>query len=339
MSLDLSTSYLGLQLQHPLIAGAGPLSTSAGQVRALEDAGAAAIVLRSLFEEQITGVQLGAAKHLYGHGESAEAQSWFPDTDVFALGPEEYLELVRAARTAVKVPVIASLNGTTPGGWVHYARLMEEAGASALELNLYDIPTDRNCDAASVEGRLLGLVRDVRAAISIPLAVKLSPFYSSLPAFVQQLEHAGANGVVLFNRFYQPDIDLEALDLQRTLRLSDSSELPLRLRWLAVLSPQTKLSLAASGGVHGGRDALKALMAGAHAVQIVSALLQHGPKRLRLVLSEMRTWLEENEYDSVATLRGSMNLARCPDPAHYERGNYMALLGSWHETGVHGHHR
>jgi dihydroorotate dehydrogenase (fumarate) len=329
VSVDLSTRYLGLELAHPLIAGAGPLTSALGSIRALEDAGAAAIVLRSLFEEQITGQQLGAARLLYGRAESAEAQTWFPDTDVFALGPEEYLELVAAARAALKVPVIASLNGTTPGGWVRYAHAMEQAGAAALELNLYDVPTDPAADASAVEARLLGLVREVRAAIKIPLAVKLSPFFSSLPAFVRALEHAGADGVVLFNRFYQPDIDLEALELQRTLRLSDPSELPLRLRWLAVLSPWTRLTLGASGGVHGGRDALKLLMAGAHGVQLVSTLLQHGPKRLRLVLDEMRTWLDEHEYDSLATLRGSMNLARCPDPAHYERGNYMALLNSW----------
>ena len=330
MKLDLSTRYLGLELAHPLVAGAGPLTADLAQIRALEDAGAAAIVLRSLFEEQITGQQLSAARNLYGHAESSEATSWFPDTDVFALGPQEYLEHVRKAREAVQVPVIASLNGTTSGGWVHYARLMQEAGASALELNLYDVPTDPDANAAAVEGRLLALVREVRAAISIPLAIKLSPFFSSLPAFVRQLEQAGVNGAVLFNRFYQPDINLEALELQRTLRLSDPSELLLRLRWLAVLSPQTKLSLAASGGVHGGRDALKALMAGAHSVQLVSALLQHGPGRLRIVLAELREWLEEHEYDSIATLRGSMNLARCPDPAHYERANYMALLNSWH---------
>jgi dihydroorotate dehydrogenase (fumarate) len=333
VSLDLRSTCLGLPLAHPLVAGAGPLTSSLGSLRALEDAGAAAVVLRSLFEEQITGQQLGAARHLYGQVEQAEAQSWFPDTDVFALGPDEYLELVRGARAALAVPVIASLNGTTTGGWVKYARLMEEAGASALELNLYDVPTDPAADALAVEARQLELVRAVRAAIRVPLAVKLSPFYSSLPAFVRALEQAGANGVVLFNRFYQPDIDLEGLDLQRTLRLSDSSELPLRLRWLAVLSPWTRLSLAASGGVHGGRDALKVLMAGAHSVQLVSALLQHGPRRLRLVLSEMRAWLEEHEYESVTTLRGSMNLARCPDPAHYERGNYMALLNSWQSHG------
>ncbi|MBK7644915.1 MAG: dihydroorotate dehydrogenase-like protein [Planctomycetes bacterium] len=329
MSLDLSTRCLGLTLANPLVAGAGPLTANLDTIRALEDAGAGAIVLRSLFEEQITGRELGAAKHLYGHAPSAEAQSWFPDVDAFALGPDEYLEHVQRARAAVRVPVIGSLNGTTRGGWVHYARLIEEAGASALELNLYDVPTDPAADSIAVEDRLLGLVRDVRAAISIPLSVKLSPFFSSLPAFVRELEHAGANGIVLFNRFYQPDIDLEALELQRTLRLSDSSELPLRLRWLAVLSPITPLSLQASGGVHHGRDALKALMAGAHAVQLVSALLQRGPGHLAQVLTEMREWLLEHEYDSIETLRGSMNLKRCPDPAHYERSNYMALLGSW----------
>ncbi len=329
MSVDLSTRYLGLKLAHPLMPGAGPLSTDIGNVRRLEDAGAAAIVLRSLFEEQITGQELGAARHLYGHAESPEAQSWFPDTDVFALGPDEYLELVRRVREAVAVPVIASLNGTTPGGWIRYARAIEEAGASALELNLYEVPTDVEATAVAVEGRLLELVRQVRASVRLPLAVKLSPFFSSLPAFVRALEKAGADGVVLFNRFYQPDIDLEALDVRRALRLSDPSELPLRLRWLAVLSPQTRLSLAASGGVHSSEDALKAVMAGAHAVQMVSALLQRGPKHFEQVLAGVRRWLVEHEYESLETARGSMNLARCPDPAHYERGNYMALLNSW----------
>ena len=329
MSVDLSTRYLGLDLAHPLMPGAGPISTDLGAVRRLEDAGAAAIVLRSLFEEQITRQELGAARHLFGHAEHAEAQSWFPETEVFAQGPEEYLEHVRRVRTAVGVPVIASLNGTTPGGWVRYARLMQDAGASALELNLYDIPTEAESDSAAVEGRLLELVREVRASVSLPLAVKLSPFFSSLPSFVRQLETARVDGLVLFNRFYQPDIDTEALELRRTLRLSDSSELPLRLRWLAVLSPSTRLSLAASGGVHLAEDVLKALMAGAHAVQMVSALLQRGPQHLKHVREGLAHWLEVHEYASLESLRGSMNLARCPDPAHYERGNYMAVLNSW----------
>jgi dihydroorotate dehydrogenase (fumarate) len=328
--MDLRTTYLGLDLAHPLMPGASPMADDLDAVRRLEDAGAAAIVMRSLFEEQITGEQLGAARHLYGHSEASEAASWFPDTDVFALGPDAYLEQLRRIRKAVAVPVIASLNGTTAGGWTSYARLMAEAGAAALELNLYDIPTDPDEDAACVERRLLELVAEVRAAVRIPLAVKLSPSFTALPHFVTRLERAGADGVVLFNRYYQPDIDLESLELTRSLQLSDSSELPLRLRWLAIVSPVTRLSLAASGGVHTAPDALKALMAGAHAVQLVSALLRHGPDHLTALLVLLRRWLEEHEYSSMHQLVGSMNLARCPDAAHYERGNYMALLNSWH---------
>jgi dihydroorotate dehydrogenase (fumarate) len=329
MAVDLRTRYLGLDLAHPLMPGASPLCDDLDGVRRLEDAGAAAVVLRSLFEEQISGEQLGAAQYVYGHAEQGEALSYFPDTDVFALGPDNYVEHVRRVRDAVSIPVIASLNGTTPGGWTSYARLIEEAGASALELNLYEIPTSPDEEAASVERRLIDVVRDVRAATRLPLAVKLSPFFSALPAFVRRLEAAGAGGLVLFNRFYQADIDVEALDLRRTLLLSDSSELLLRLRWLAVLSPHTSLSLAASGGVHETADALKALMAGAHVVQMVSALLHHGPRHLATVLASLRTWLEDHGYESLDALVGSMNLARCPDPSHYERGNYAAILQSW----------
>ncbi len=328
--MDLRTTYLGLDLAHPLMPGASPMADDLDAVRRLEDAGASAIVMRSLFEEQITGEQLGAARYLYGHAESSEATSWFPETDVFALGPDTYLEHVRRLRAAVAVPVIASLNGTTAGGWTAYARLMAEAGASALELNLYDVPTDPDEDATAVERRLLELVAEVRASVQLPLAVKLSPSFTALPHFVSRLQRAGADGVLLFNRYYQPDIDLENLELQRTLHLSDSSELPLRLRWLAIVSPTTSLSLGCSGGVHTAADAIKALMAGAHAVQLVSALLRHGPGHLTTVLDGLRTWLEEHEYESMQQLVGSMNLARCPDASHYERGNYMALLNSWH---------
>jgi dihydroorotate dehydrogenase (fumarate) len=329
MAVDLRTRWLGLDLAHPLLPGASPLCDDLDGARRLEDAGASALVLRSLFEEQIAGEQLGAARHLYAHGEHREAHSYFPDTDVFALGPDSYLEHVRKLRERCSLPVIASLNGTTPGGWTGYARRIEEAGASALELNLYEVPTDPEQNAAAVERRLEDVVREVRLATSLPLAVKLSPFFSALPAFVRRLEKAGVEGMVLFNRFYQPDIDVETLDVRRTLLLSDSSELLLRLRWLAILSPHTKMSLCCSGGVHEVADALKALMAGAHAVQMVSALLQHGPAHLRTVLSSLRTWLDDHEYVSLGQLVGSMNLARCPDPAHYERGNYAAILQSW----------
>jgi dihydroorotate dehydrogenase (fumarate) len=330
--MDMSTTYLGLHLAHPLMPGASPMADDLDTVRLLEDAGASAIVMRSLFEEQISGEQLVAARDVYGHCESAEAATWFPDTDVFALGPETYLEQLRRIRDAVAVPVIASLNGTTPGGWTEYAQLMAEAGASALELNLYELPTNPDEDAASVERRLLEVVEEVRERVTIPLAVKLSPSFTALPHFVRALELVGVDGVVLFNRWYQPDIELESLELRRTLRFSEPSELPLRLRWLAILSPFAGLSLAASGGVHSAPDALKAMMAGAQGVQMVGALLQRGPQHLGVVLAGMRDWLEEHEYSTTKQLIGSMNLARCPDAAHYERGNYMAMLQAWHTS-------
>jgi dihydroorotate dehydrogenase (fumarate) len=329
--MDLATSYLGLRLAHPLMPGASPLVDDLDQVRRLEDAGASAIVMRSLFEEQIIREQIGAHKNLDGHADAfAEALSYVPPTFVFALGPDTYLEQLRRIRAAVSVPVIASLNGTTPGGWTSYARLMEQAGAHALELNLYVIPTDPDETAAAVEDRLLATVSSVVTAVQIPVAVKLSPFFTSLPNFARRLAASGARGAVLFNRFYQPDIDVEELDVARTLHLSDSSELLLRLRWLAVLSGRTPLSLAVSGGVHTTLDAVKAMMSGAHAVQLVSALLQHGPAHLREVIEGVRSWMEEHEYESTAQLTGSMSLVRCPDPSAYERANYLTLLQSVH---------
>jgi dihydroorotate dehydrogenase (fumarate) len=328
--MNLTTTYLGLKLAHPLMPGASPLVDDLDTVRRLEDAGASAIVMHSLFEEQITQGQLAVNSALEEHEESnAEGTSYFPPDAMFALGPETYLEQVRRIRAAVAVPVIASLNGTTAGGWLEYARLMEQAGASALELNVYAIPTDPSRDAAHVEDGVVEVVRAVRAELRIPFAVKLSPFYSSLPHLVRRIEQAGADGAVLFNRFYQPDIDVEQLEVSRALHLSDPTELLLRVRWLAILSWQTKMSLAVSGGVHTPIDAIKSMMAGARAVQLTSALLQHGPGRLREILDGVRTWLEEHEYESIAQLTGSMNHARCPDPAAYERGNYVRLLQSW----------
>jgi len=329
--MDLSTTYLGLPLAHPLMAGASPLADDLDTVRRLEDAGSSAIVLRSLFEEQIVREQLGAAAHLQAHDDAfAEALSYTPPTTVFAMGPDTYLEQIRRIREAVRVPVIASLNGATPGGWTRYARLMEQAGAHALECNLYVIPTEPHESGQHVEERLLAIVASVTSSVTIPVAVKLSPFFSSLPHFARRLSIAGARGAVLFNRFYQPDIDVEDLDVVRSLHLSDSSELLLRLRWLAVLSGRTPLSLAASGGVHTTVDAVKAMMAGASAVQLVSALLRHGPGHLREVIAGVHTWLDEHDYTSLAQLTGSMNLSRCPEPAAYERANYMTLLQSFH---------
>jgi dihydroorotate dehydrogenase (fumarate) len=247
------------------------------------------------------------------------------------MGPVEYLEQVRKVKAAVKVPVIASLNGISPEGWLSYASLIEQAGADALELNVYHVATDPDETAEHVDGRALNIVTAVKKSVKIPVAVKLSPFHSAMAHYARQLEAAGANGLVLFNRFYQPDIDPEALEAVPKLVLSDSSELLLRLRWLAVLSGRSPMSLACSGGVHTPLDAIKALMAGATVVQMVSALLHNGPYRLRAVHEEVNRWLEQHEYESLAQLRGSMNLARCPDPGAFERGNYMRILQSWHD--------
>jgi dihydroorotate dehydrogenase (fumarate) len=328
--MDLSTTYLGFELPHPVIPGASPLADDLDTVRRLEDEGAAAIVMRSLFEEQIANEQMAAFRYTEEHaGSYAEALSYFPDTDVFALGPDEYLEQIRRIQDAVDVPVIASLNGTTLGGWLDFSRRMQDAGADALELNVYYLATDPAETSAQVESRIVDMLAALKQDVAIPVAVKLSPFYSALGHFASALERAGADGLVLFNRFYQPDIDVEALEVERRLHLSEPSELLLRLRWLALLSGRVRPSLAATGGVHSSQDAIKAVMCGAHAVQMVSALLKHGPGRLREVREGMAAWLEEHEYESLAQMQGSMSLERCPDPKAYERSNYMELLQSW----------
>lgn len=329
--MNLSTEYLGLTLAHPLIPGASPLADGLDTVRRLEDAGAPAIVMRSLFAEQVEAEQMAASRHVHGAGGfDAEASAWLPDTHAFALGVDAYLEQIRRVRAAVGVPVIASLNGVAPGPWVTWGRRMQEAGASALELNLYVLPDHADEDASTVEARQHAVVRAVVSAVTIPVAVKLSPFYSSLPNFLRGLEADGAKGAVLFNRFYQPDIDPDALDLERTLHLSDRAELLLRLRWLAMVSPASGLSLACTGGVHEPIDVVKAVMAGAHVVQVVSSLLHHGPERLRALIEALRAWMEAREYASIDELRGSMNLARCPDPSGWERANYAKMLHGWH---------
>lgn len=327
--MDLGTRWLGLELPHPFMPGASPLADDLDTVRRLEDAGAAAIAMRSLFEEQIQREQLGAQRFVHAQGDHAEAQSYFPDASVFAMGPEEYLEQVRKIRAAVRLPVIASLNGATTGGWLSYAKSIEQAGAHAIELNFYMIATDATEGSEVIERRLVDIVREVKASVKIPIAVKLSPFFSALPNLAQRLEIAGADGLVLFNRFYQADIDVDQLEVKRSLHLSTPSELLLRLRWLAILGGRSKTPLAVSGGVHGSVDAIKALMAGATAVQMVSALLQRGPDHLRAVRIGVAEWLEEHEYESLAQLRGSMSLSKCPDPLAYERADYAAILQSW----------
>jgi dihydroorotate dehydrogenase (fumarate) len=328
--MDLSTTYLGLRLPHPLMPGASPLADSLDTVKRLEDAGAAAICLRSLFEEQITRERDGLVYHMeVTSSSSAEALSYFPSAEEFAFGPTTYLEQIRKIKAAVDIPVVASLNGTTNEGWLSYARTIQDAGADALELNVYHIPTDPKETSAEVEGTTIEILKSVKSAVTIPVAVKLSPFFSSMAHLAQQLDEAGADGLVLFNRFYQPDIDVEALEAVPSLHLSDSSELLLRLHWLAILSGQTKASLAASGGVHTGVDAVKAVMAGASAVQVVSRLLEDGPQRLLTLVQGMKHWMEEHDYESLEQMRGSMSLRKSPDPAAFERGNYMKILRSW----------
>ena len=328
--MDLSTRFLGFDLPHPFMPGASPMVDDLDTVKQLEDAGAAAICMNSLFEEQIVHEEIAAARLTEDPANSfAEALSYFPEPDSLSYGPDEYLNKVRRVVEAVKVPVIGSLNGTTKGRWLEYAGLIEETGANALELNVYHLATDPNESGAELEQRFVEIVAEVKQQISIPVAVKLSAYYTSLANFSKRLVDAGADGLVLFNRFYQADIDVEELEVQRTLVLSTSSALLLRLRWLAILSGQLDCSFAVSGGVHGEIDAVKAIMTGADAVQMVSALLKHGPDYLRIVRRELAQWLIDHDYDSLAQAKGSMNLSRSPDPGAYERANYMDILKSW----------
>ncbi len=334
--MDLSTTYLGLALPHPLMVGASPLVDDMDAVRELEDAGTAAIVMHSLFEEQIEREYLGTMRDLELHANAnPEGLSYLPEPHEFALGPHAYLEQIRRIKEAVAVPVIASLNGTTPTGWLDGARLMEQAGADALELNVYEVATDPLQTAEALEQRIADMVRAVKARVKIPVAVKLSPFISSLPNFAQKLQAAGADGLVLFNRILMPDFDLEQLELVPKLLLSRPTELPLRLNALAILHGQFKGSLACSGGVHDSLDAVKAVFAGASSVQVVSTLLQHGPSYLQTLRTGMEEWLEQHEYDSLRQGLGSMSMATVPNPHAFHRASYMRVLQGWRpESGL-----
>lgn len=330
MAVNLTTQYLGLTLSNPLIPGASPLCDDLDTAKRLEDVGAPALVLRSLFEEQVSREQSRTVQDWESHSDSfSEAGSFFPAPSEFTLGPHAYLEHLRKVKSAVGIPVIASLNGTSASGWLDYAKQIQQAGADALELNIYFVATDPDESAWAVEQRVISVVDTVRREIQIPLAVKLSPFYSSLSHLAGQLEVVGADGLVLFNRFYQPDIDIEELEFHPQLHLSDSSELLLRLHWLAILSGHHKLGLVASGGIHSTADVVKALMSGANAVQVVSALLKRGPSYLATLRHGLEHWMEEHGYESLDDLVGCMNLMRCPNPAALERGNYMRVLQSW----------
>jgi dihydroorotate dehydrogenase (fumarate) len=328
--MDLSTTYLGLKLAHPFMPGSSPLVDDLGLVKRLEDAGASAIVMHSVFEEQIRREGMSTLEAIESTSDAyAEALSYFPRADEFRLGPDAYLEQIRKIKECVSVPVIASLNGSTPTGWIEYAKQIEQAGADALELNVYILATNPRESGEAVEQRVLDTVREVRKTVKIPVAVKLSPFYSSLVNFAKKLDEVPVQGLVIFNRFYQPDIDIENLDVMPTLQLSNSSELLLRLRWLAILWGNVKASLAVTGGVHTVPDAIKALMAGASAVQMVSALLRNGPDYLAKIREGVVSWMVEHEYESISQMIGSMSLQKSADPGAFERANYMRVLQSY----------
>lgn len=324
---DLTTSYLGLTLSNPVVASASPLSKRVETVQRLEDAGVGAIVLYSLFEEQITHQSLELDHYLtLGTDTYAESLSYFPDLDRYNVGPEPYLEHLAQVKRAVSVPVIGSLNGVSSGGWIDYARRIEEAGADALELNLYFVPTDPEKPGTEIENMYLELVADVRSEIKIPLAVKLSPFVTSLPNMARHFVEAGVNGLVLFNRFYQPDIDIESLEVLPSLELSTSADLRLPLRWIAILYGRVHADLALTSGIHQAEDVAKAVMAGASVAMMASELIAHGVRRVTTILAELETWLQDHDYDSLAQMRGSMSQRGVAEPAAFERAHYMKAL-------------
>ncbi len=328
--MDLSTTYLGFKLKNPIIPSASPMSRTVDSIRAMEDYGAGAVVLYSLFEEQIRH----EAKELYhflsyGAESYAEATSYFPTKEEYYLGPEEYLEHIQNVKRAVDIPVIASLNGSTVGGWTEYAKNIQEAGADALELNVYFIPTDINKSGSYVEQLYLEILQAVKAKVTIPVAMKLSPFFSSLVNMAKRLDDQGANALVLFNRFYQPDIDLETLEVEPSVVLSSSDAIRLPLRWIGILHKNIHADLAATSGIHTAHDVLKMMMVGANAAMMCSALLRFGPKRIGEVLNEMQKWMIDHEYESIEQMRGSMSHKSIADASAFERANYMKALNSF----------
>lgn len=330
--MNLTTTYLGLKLKNPLMPGASPLSDNLDAVRKLEDAGAAAIVLHSLFAEQIERREQMIARHIARWNDNfAEATTLFPEQDDYSMIPSEYLDRIVKIKAATQLPVIASLNGTQIGSWVSHAQYIEQAGADALELNTYFMATLRNVSGAEIEGRVMDIARAVRKSVKIPVAIKLSPFYSSVAHLAGCLENEKIDGLVLFNRFFQPEIDVETLEVTPRLDLSNQEDLRVRLRWLGMLRDQVKMSLGCSGGVHSSEDVVRALLAGADAVQVVSALLKKGPAYLSSLLAGLSSWMEEHEYESVKEIRGALSMRNCPDAEAYERGNYLKTLQLWKE--------
>ena len=328
--MDLTTTYMGMTLDHPIVPSASPLSRTLDGIRLLEDAGAPAVVMYSLFEEQITLESHQLDHHLsYGTESFGEALSYFPDMENYNMGPDQYLNLVSQARQALDVPVIGSLNGVSTGGWTEYARRIEEAGADGLELNVYYIPTNAALTGSDVEEMYVDVLREVRNAVSIPVAVKLSPYFSATANMAGRLADAGADALVLFNRFYQPDFDLENLEVAPHLVLSNSFEMRLPLHWVAILYGKVPVDLAITSGVHTHEDVLKGLMAGANITMMASELLLYGIQRIGEVLNDLVLWMEEHEYESVAQMQGSMSQQHVAEPAAFERANYMKVLDSW----------
>lgn len=328
--MDLSTTYLGLKLRSPLMPSACPLTRELDEIKRAEDAGAGAIVLPSVFEEQLKreSEELDAMMEK-GVESFAEALSYFPQIGEFRLGPDDYLDHIQKAKVATRLPVIASLNGTSVGGWTEYARQIQQAGADALELNIYYIPADPDLTGVEVEQTYLDILKGVKSAVSIPVSVKLSPYFSNMANMAKRLDAGGADGLVLFNRFYQPDIDLENLEVEHSILLSTPQARRLPLRWVAILFGKVKASLAATSGIHTAHDVLKMIMAGADVAMLCSVLLRKGMGHLAVVEQEMKQWMEEHEYDSLTQMKGSMSQAKCPDPTAFERAQYMRLISTW----------
>ncbi len=328
--IDLSTQYLGLKLRNPLVVSASPLCKDIANLRQMEDAGASAVVLHSLFEEQINVESNELDRFLWDGSEfSAESTTIFPDLVNYNIGPDGYLEHIRQAKQAVSIPVIASLNGVSRGGWVSYARDMQQAGADAIELNVYFVPADPASNSDEIEKLYLDLVTEIRHTVTIPVAVKVGPYFSAFANMAQRLEAAGANGIVIFNRFYQPDFDLDALEVKPSLTLSNSSELLLRLHWAAMLYGNIHADIAITGGVHNVEDVVKSMMSGAKVTMLTSALLQNGIGYLRPLRNQLEAWLEKREYESVKQMQGSMSQQNVPNPKAYQRANYMKVLSSY----------
>jgi dihydroorotate dehydrogenase (fumarate) len=330
--IDLSTTYLGLKLRTPLVPSASPLSQEIDSIRRLEDAGASAVVLYSLFEEQLRQENLELDHHLSAGTHSfAESLTYFPEPGEFHLGPEGYLNHIRQAKEAVGIPVVASLNGATVGGWTEYARQIQQAGADALECNIYWIPSDPKTTSAEVEQRYLDILQLVKSAVTIPVALKISPYFSNLANMAHRLDEGGANGLVLFNRFYQPDVDLEELEIRPNVLLSTPQALRLPLTWVGILFGRIKANMAATGGIHSAEDALKLLMVGADVTMLCSTLLRNGIGQIHAIEQDLIAWMEQHEYESVQQMKGSMSQLRCADPSAFERAQYMrAVKGYQH---------